>query len=236
MKRFYKEAAIARVDGGWRVELDGRPVRTAAGNPQILPARALAQALADEWAAQGEELDHAAFRFRDLADYAIDVVAADRASALGSLLAYAETDTLCYRADPDEPLFRRQSEIWEPLLCSVETTYAIRLERVSGVIHRPQPEQSLRRLREILDGHGDFTLAPLATMAALAASLSVALAALEPGADAEGLWAAANLEEDWQAEQWGQDRLAEERRQRRLGDFTDALRFAALARGERAPG
>ena len=36
------------------------------------------------------------------------------------LLPYAETDTLCYRADPDEPLYRRQQQLWEPLLLQAD--------------------------------------------------------------------------------------------------------------------
>ena len=68
------------------------------------------------------------------------------------------------------------------------------------------------------------------TLASLAASLVVGLAGLEPGADAEALYAAANLEEDWQAEQWGWDREAEGRRARRQAEFAAAARFAALLR------
>ena len=63
----------------------------------------------------------------------------------------------------------------------------------------------------------------------LAASLTVALAALEDGAEADALWAAANLEEDWQAELWGEDLLAKERRDRRAAEFAGAHAFARLA-------
>ena len=69
------------------------------------------------------------------------------------------------------------------------------------------------------------------TLASLAASLVICLAALEPGADADTLFAASNLEEDWQAEQWGWDYEAEATRARKLVTFTGATRFAGLARG-----
>jgi chaperone required for assembly of F1-ATPase len=67
MKRFWKEVAVEPGDGGYRVALDGRPIRTQGGNPQILPTPALAEALAEEWRAQGEEVDPQAFALRDLA-------------------------------------------------------------------------------------------------------------------------------------------------------------------------
>jgi len=230
MRRFWKEVAIEPFEGAYRVTLDGRPIRTQSGNPQVVPGETLAVALAGEWGAQGEKVDPRTLPLRDLADYAIDQVRADRASAIADLLRYAETDTLCYRADPDEPLYRRQQEVWEPLVAAFETRHGVRLERVSGVIHRPQPPATLARLGEALAAHDDMTLAALATLAPLAASLTVALAALEPEADPAALFAAANCEEDWQAELWGWDLEAERTRALRLAAFEKAAEFARLAR------
>jgi chaperone required for assembly of F1-ATPase len=107
----------------------------------------------------------------------------------------------------------------------------VRLERVSGIVHRAQPETTIARLGEVLAGHDDFTLAALATLAPLAASLTVALAALEPDADPAALFAAANCEQDWQAELWGWDAEAEHGRAAKLAAFEAAARFARLARG-----
>ena len=231
MKRFWKDVAVEPFEGAWRVMLDGRPIRTQGGNPQLVPSQGLAEALAGEWRAQGEEIDPAAFPLRDLADYAIDHVRADRDGAIAGLLRYAETDTLCYRADPDEPLYRRQQELWEPLVGAFEARHGVRLERVSGIIHRPQPAATMARLGEALAARDDLTLAALATLAPLAASLTVALEALEPGADPSALFAAANCEQDWQAELWGWDLEAERARAARLAVFTQAAAFARLARG-----
>ena len=232
MKRFYQDVAVEEAEGGYRVTLDGRPLRTQGGGQQAVPSRELAEALAEEWRAQGEEIDPKGFVLRDLTDYAIDRIAPDRAASAARLLPFAETDTLCYRADPDEPLFRRQQELWEPLVQAAEASHAIRLERVSGVVHRPQPPETLVRLRELLEGLDPFTLAALETLASLAASLTVALAALEEDADADALFAAANCEQDWQAELWGWDSAAEADRALRLETFRQATRFARLARSD----
>jgi len=231
MKRFWKDVAVERADSGWRVMLDGRPIRTQGGQPQIVPTRPLAEAMAGEWGAQGEKVDPQALPLRDLADYAIDHVRNERAGTIDKLLAYVETDTLCYRADPDEPLYRRQRDLWEPLLAAFEARHEVRLERVSGVIHRPQPVETSDCLRAILEQQDDFTLSALSTLAPLAASLTIALTALEPGADIAALFAAANCEQDWQAELWGWDTLAEQARARRLAAFDAATRFARLAGG-----
>lgn len=236
MKRFYKDVSVEQVEGGWRVTLDGRPIKTAGAAPQVVPTRTLAEALAAEWSAQGETIELTRFPLRDLADYAIDVVRLDREDVVTSLLPYAETDTLCYRADPDEPLHRRQLEVWEPILAQAEARYGVQFTRVSGIVHKPQPAGTLLRLQAELERLDPFALASLRMLASLSASLTVGLLAIEPFADLAALWDAASLEEEWQAELWGRDAEAEDRRTERLAAFSLAARFAALARdGEQAP-
>jgi chaperone required for assembly of F1-ATPase len=229
LKRFYKAVAVAAEADGFRVTLDGRGIRTVGGRAQIVPSAALAEALAAEWAGQGARIDPVAFVLRDLTDYALDVVEAGKPGVIEELVPYGETDTLCYRAEPDEALGVRQRAVWEPLLTAAEAQWQVRFMRVAGVIHKPQPPETLARLREELTRLDAFTLAALRNTAALAASLVLGLMALEPSADTDALWDAANLEEDWQAELWGKDAEALDRRARRHAAFAAAARFAALA-------
>jgi chaperone required for assembly of F1-ATPase len=231
MKRFYREVTLDEAADGWRVLLDGRAIKTQGGRAQIVPSRAVAEAMATEWADQGETIDTGTFLFRDLADYAIDIVAPDPAALRTTLLGFAETDTLCYRAWPDEPLFARQQAEWEPLVAAAEARFGVRFVRVAGVIHRPQPDETLAALRDRLAAFDPFALAALYTLTSLAASLIIGLAAMGPDAPLPGLWAAAHLEELWQADLWGREPEAEARRARRRADFLAAARFAALARG-----
>lgn len=230
MKRFWREVSVSPTEAGWQVMLDGRGVKTQGRRAQIVPSRALAERLAGEWAAQGEEIDPAGFVLRDLTDYALDMVATDPAIAHAAILPYGETDTLCYRAEPGEALARRQEALWEPLLKAAEARYDVRFERVSGIIHRPQPGETQARLAAAVTALDPFALAALQTLTSLAASLVIGLAALEPEAEAAALWDAANLEEDFQAELWGRDAEAEARRARRLADFTRAMDFARASR------
>lgn len=234
MKRFWKEVAVTQSGDGWQVALDGRPLRTQGGGQQVVPGEALAQLLAGEWRAQeitpGEEIDPRGFPLRDLTDFALDKVRADRAGMIERLLRFAETDTLCYRADPEEPLFRHQLELWEPLLTACEARLNVRFERVSGVGHRAQPPATLAALRAALEARDDFTLAALTTLASLAASLVTGLATLEPDANVDALFAASNAEEDWQATQWGWEEEAERVRSLRLAAFRLAAAFARAVR------
>jgi chaperone required for assembly of F1-ATPase len=232
VKRFYRDVALAPVEGGWQVALDGRKVRTPGGAPQVAPAEPLARALAAEWEAQGEALDPKSFPMRDMADYAIDVVAPAPHAVADTLIAYAETDTLCYRAEPGEPLFERQEQLWEPLLSAFEAREGAVFVRVSGIVHAQQDARTLERLHTRVRAENPFRLAALEAMSALSASLVIGLTALADTAAEEDaareLWRAASLEEEWQAELWGRDQEAEERRARREADFLAAWRFARL--------
>lgn len=230
MKRFYREVTVAETKAGFGVQLDGRAIKTVSARPQVVPTRALAEVMAQEWDEQGDEIDPARFLFRDMADYAIDVVAPDPAAAIASLLPYAATDTLCYRAEPDEPFAARQRLMWEPLLTAAETRLGVRFVRISGVMHKPQLPETLERLREELATLDAFALAALRNTAGLAASLVIGLAALDAQADVDALWDAANLEEDWQVELWGKDWEAAELRAKRAAAFAAAAKFAQLAR------
>jgi chaperone required for assembly of F1-ATPase len=232
VKRFYKTVGVEAEGGGWRVVLDGRGIRTVSGGPQVVPSRKLAKAMAAEWEAQGDQIDPAAFMLRDLADYAIDVVAPDPQAASSALLPFAETDTLCYRAEPDEALNERQCAVWDPLIAACEARLDVHFERVAGIVHRPQPDATLARLAAEVARLDPFALSALRTLTSLAASLIIGLAALEREADPFELWNAANLEEDWQAELWGKDAEALARRDQRFAAFAATMRFAELARGE----
>lgn len=230
MKRFYREVLVEQVEDGWRVLLDARPVKTQIGEAQLAPTSALADALAAEWREQGQEIDAGKFIFRDLTDYALDSIRPNRAATIAKLLAFAETDTLCYRADPGDALHSRQQEVWEPLVSSLETSEDIRFARVSGIIHHPQSADTLAKLRIRLEAMDDFTLAALQLLASLSASLCIGLAALEDRADSVALWSAANLEQEWQANLWVRDAEAEARLKMRGDEFGNAAKFASLVK------
>ncbi len=230
MKRFWQDAAVANLGNGWQVELDGRPVKTRGGAPQVLPTRASAELVRAEWANAPAELSADAFPLRDLADRAIDTISTEPELIIERLLGFADGDTLCYRAQPDEAVARRQKEVWEPILAGIETEHGVTLSRTHGIIHKPQADATRATLRDRLERESAFVLAGLDTAASLAASLCVALAGLREDADPAHLWAAANLEEDWQAEQWGVDEEACARRGVREAEFTLALIFARAAR------
>ncbi len=115
-KRFWQAATAEATEGGFTVRLDGRPVKTPAKAPLVLPTLALAQAIAAEWDAQTGTVRPATMPLTRAANSAIDKVAPMRAEVIAELAGYGGTDLLCYRAEGPEALVARQAAAWDPLL------------------------------------------------------------------------------------------------------------------------
>jgi chaperone required for assembly of F1-ATPase len=228
MKRFYKTAEAVPSAGGVAILLDGRPVKTPARHPLLVPTEELAEAIAAEWNDQGEEIDPRAMPLTGLANAAIDRVTPDPAAFARTLAQYGESDLLCYRAEGPQPLVRRQAEQWDRLLDWARRRFDIELHTVCGVMHRPQPAASIERLAAAVAARDPFRLAGLSPLVTVGGSLVIALAMAEGAIGLEEAWAAATLDEQWQIEQWGKDALAVQALAARRRDFDAAYRFLTL--------
>lgn len=229
MKRFYKDVTVVAENGGYAIRLDDRPIRTPGQASLLAPTVILAQRIAREWAEQGEDIDPREMRFTGLANAAIDRVAPDHAAFGAGIAAYGESDLLCYRAAEPPPLVERQSAIWDPLLDWASHRYDVHFTIVTGIMHQPQPETTLDRLRAAVSSHSSFLLAGLSPIVSLTGSLVAGLALLEGAADAGAIWDAAQLDELWQAEMWGEDALAAQIRAQKRAEYDDCVTFCALA-------
>ena len=227
MKRFYRGVAVSDALG---ILLDGRPVKTPARAALTLPNAALAEAIAAEWRAQGEEIDPRAMPMTGLANAAIDRVAPDPRQFAAGLAQYGETELLCYRADSPPGLVARQAQRWEPLLDWARGRYGVEFTLVTGIMHLAQPMATISRLGDAVATTEPFALAALNPIVTIGGSLVLALALLEEAVLPEDAFDLAHLDELWQVEQWGEDALALAGREARKRDFLAACRFLELLR------
>jgi len=228
MRRFWKEARAVRRDGGWSVELDGRPLRTPARAELVAPTEGLAEAIAREWNEAGETANPRAMALTGLANAAIDRVAPDPGPFAAGLARYGETDLLCYRAEAPAKLAERQERSWGPLLAWARRRYDVDFVITASIIHAPQPRATIDRLGHAVAALDPFRLAGLSPLVIIGGSLVTALAVLERAVSAEEAWDAVSLDERWQLEQWGPDAEAEAALANRRRDFLAAAKFLLL--------
>lgn len=238
MKRFYKDTAVNAGDGGWRVLLDGRPMRTPAKAVLVVPTRALADAIADEWLAvpEKQEIDVSHLRLTRLAATGLDRVATQRERVIEDTAKYAGSDMLCYRAPAPSSLVSRQQETWQPLLDWAAGRYGAALAVVEGTTFVDQPADAVARLRAAVAAHGDLALSALYNLTHISGSLVIALAVAEGHLPADRAFAAAQLDELYQIERWGEDPTSTLRHENIKHDIAAGARFLALLENERLKG
>jgi chaperone required for assembly of F1-ATPase len=228
MKRFWKDVHVTREGDAFGIALDARPVRTPGRTPLAAPTERLADAIAAEWRAVTDAINPRAMPLTGLANAAIDRIAPDSTAFAQGLARYGESDLLCYRAELPEPLVARQRAAWNPLLDWARARYDVHFETTAGVMHTPQPRATLARLDDAVAARGAFELAGLAPIVTVTGSLVLALALLEGAADADTIWHAARIDDDWQAEMWGEDDLANRTTAAHRADFDAGVRLLGL--------
>ncbi|MEI8394154.1 MAG: ATP12 family protein [Rhodospirillaceae bacterium] len=234
MKRFYDQATAEAGADGFRVLLDGRPVRTPAKTLLLVPTLALAEAIATEWQAQGEEIRPVTMPLTALASTTLDLTTKQREAVIDQLAAYAGTDLVCYRVEHPPELVAREVAVWQPLLDWAALRHDAALLVAIGVMPRPQPEGACRALRAAVAAFDDWVLTALQMATTGCGSVVIGLALIEGRVDAEGAFEASQLHESFQIERWGEDFEATKRRAALRQDIADAMRFVELIRTQTA--
>ena len=228
MKRFWKSAAAVEKDGGWGVELDGKPLRTPAREELLVSTEALAEAIASEWSSVEGDIDPRAMPLTGLANAAIDRVSVNKESFAKDLARYAEADLACYRAEGPQPLIDRQAKEWDALLAWGQRRFDVDFRMTSGIIHVAQPPATVERLAHAISALDAFRLAALSPLVTIGGSLLAALGVLEGAFEPEQAWDAVTIDDRWQLQQWGSDAEAEAALASRRWDFLAAARFLEL--------
>jgi len=217
-KRFYTDATAG---ADHAILLDGRPVRTPARRALIAPNEAIARIIAEEWRAQGEDIDPAGMPMTRLANSIIDAVVDQPQPVADEIAGYLDSDLVCYRAGEPESLVDWQAQHWDPVLDFARQVLGARFVLAQGVVFQAQPAEALAAARRAIP-HEPWRLGALSAMTTLTGSTLIALAYAQGALTLDAAWAAAHADEDFQMRQWGQDELALKRRAFRFAEMRAA--------------
>jgi len=222
-KRFYKEVAVAPVNGGFAVTLDGKTPLTPGRIPVIVPVSAIATAMAAEWSAQTENIDPMTMPLVRLINSAVESGEARVEAFRDEIVKYAANDLLLYRADTPAGLVSAQEQHWDDALVRIARHFEVSFQPTIGIVHQPQPEHTLAKLTAALRDEGLFVLTALNSTTSITGSGLLAIALWHKLLDAEQVWAAAHVDEDFQQSQWGEVSEAVERRTKRRAEYDAAV-------------
>lgn len=227
-KRFYKEVGVGAVAGGFAVTLDGKSPRTPGQTPVVVPQRSLAEAMAEEWAAQGEFIDPKVMPIVRLVNSAIEAGEKRLGALRDEIVKYAGNDLLLYRADTPRELVADQERVWDAALVRVARHFDIAFQPTIGIVHQPQPAPTLERLSKSLAETNLIEIVALNSLTGITGSGLLSIALREKLMTAEEVWTAAHVDEDYNVRLWGEVDEATERRTKRRLDFDAAVRVLEL--------
>lgn len=227
-KRFYKEVGTKPVDGGYAVTLDGKSPRTPGMKVVIAPLLPIAEAMATEWAAQGELIDPQTMPMVRLVNSAVEAGAESMPTLRAEIVKYAGNDLLLYRAETPQSLVRKQEEIWDAILVKLARHFGVTFQPTIGIVHQDQPGATLKKLAAALEAEPLFALTALNAITSITGSGLLTLALRHGLADAEEVWAAAHLDEDHNIAFWGEVEEITVRRGKRRLEFDAAVQLLKM--------
>ena len=232
MKRFYNEVTVAATEGSYVIELDGRIVKTPGKETLTVPTFALVETVAEEWRAQGDDIDVNTMPVTKLANTALDRVQPRFEAVAADIANFAGTDLLCYRADEPAELAVRQNNVWNPYLDWTESTLSAKLVTTDGIMPIRQSDAAIKAIAGAVNACDPFELTALHEFTNGFGSVVLALAYIKEFAPFEAVWEASVLDQAYQEEQWGEDYEAIEKKEKLLADLKVACQFLSQVRNK----
>jgi chaperone required for assembly of F1-ATPase len=204
MKRFYTMVTVHSIGPLFEIHLDGKPIRTPGGLKLAAPTEGMANAIMTEWAGQGAEIVPDSMPLTQILATAIERVGEFRDDMTHALLAYLNTDLICYRTDNEE-IAARQAAAWDPWLVWFGERYDSGLVVTDFIKAITQPHETQDAVRDALEAMDDYRFAVLQLVTSLTGSLVFGLAFDEGAMSPEEAFDAANVDEIYKAKIYNED-------------------------------
>jgi chaperone required for assembly of F1-ATPase len=229
MRKFYKAAEAGTAPGGYVIRLDGKMLKTPMQKNILLDSKALADAIAAEWNAQGDDVILSSMPIAQLVNTMIDKSDGDDRRVMNDeIVKYTGSDLVCYLATHPEDLVARHRALWLPLVEWMNDTLGVRLETVQGMKYHHQPDASLKRMAEIVAGLDAPSFTVVQAAMGVTGSAVMAFAILYGRLTAADAFAAAMVDEIYQIEKWGDDFLAQKKLDHVRAELETIARFRDL--------
>lgn len=127
LKRFYKQAKLRDENAHYGIDLDGRPLKSPAGELILIESQMLVNAICDEWNNQQDIIDVSTMPLYGIFVTQIDKTASQRQDILQNLIPYIDGDLLFYHAPEPQGLRLVQEQLWGRILKDTESLCGIDL-------------------------------------------------------------------------------------------------------------
>ena len=203
-RRFYKIVEVGQCGAtGYEVLLDGRALKTPSKQRIKLSHRHIAQLIANEWAAQGENIIPVTMPVTRLVNVAIEITPQNRPELIKQARDYAKTDLLCYRSNDTRLFLEFQTQHWDPIL-QWGRTQGIDLKTTLGLDVIEQDPKALNVIADYAKGLDDLYLTLFLHLIITFGSSLLAMAVMQGHLHGKRGYYLSRLDEIWQIKYWGQ--------------------------------
>lgn len=227
-KRFWKDVSVRPERFGYGIYLDERQLKTPLKSSLLAPTQAIADGIAAEWDGVEGKIEPLKMHLTRCANATIDKVVHEHGAVAAMLAEYGATDLLCYRSEAPMELVARQATAWDPMLAWIAERHSVNLLVTAGVMHKAQPEDSLKRLLDLTLAFDPWRLTAFHDLVTISGSLVLALAVSDGYMSAVDVWPLSRIDETWQEEQWGVDEDATKEADIKRSDFLKAAHLLDL--------
>uniref|UniRef100_A0A0N4ZSE1 ATP synthase mitochondrial F1 complex assembly factor 2 n=1 Tax=Parastrongyloides trichosuri TaxID=131310 RepID=A0A0N4ZSE1_PARTI len=207
-KRFYKKVSVSKDiedNNKFLVLLDGKKVKTLAQNTLKLPTELLAEAIANEFDSQLETLNMTHMRLTGLAFTAMDnPFHQTKESIVDNIMEFAETDTILYVSKEPEKLYKKEEELWLPVIDWANKKYNLNLEPTESLFDLPTiSNESHENLKKYFHSFNFWQLIGYHYSVESVKSIMLPMATTENYMTIEKAVEASRIEQFYQSEVWG---------------------------------
>jgi chaperone required for assembly of F1-ATPase len=230
MKRFYKLVSVEKADGGYHILLDGRAVKRKAGPTLKCLNENIANRIMQEWAEQKDEIIPDNMPFTQIENTRLDRVAVERDAMSANIFKYLNTDLLCYTVDATKELVKLQDDAWAPWRTWFENKFGVTLQTTNSLAAIQQDEKAHKAAAQYIESLDDVYFTILQIIVPLSGSLVLGVAFIEGAANADDIFKAAYVEEDYKAvlydaDKYGNDPLIEKQQKATRRELEAAFEY-----------
>ena len=207
MKRFYKTVSVGKDKQDYVILLDGKQIKTPAGNILRLSSKKTADLIVNEWndIAENENINPQDMDYTNLASTTIDKIIPNRNEIVENICSYAMNDLICYRNNEIKILQKMQSDSWDSELEWARKELNMPLVTTDSIMPVNQDIQVYKSANKICDKCCDYQLTALADLVGNLGSFVLSWGVLSGKLDFDSAWEKSHIDESYQNQVWGVD-------------------------------
>ena len=207
MKRFYKTVSIGKNKQDYIILLDGKQIKTPAGNILFLNNKKTADLIVNEWddIDKNENINPQDMNYTNLAFTAIDKIIPNRNEIVENICSYAMNDLICYRNNEIKILQQMQSNSWDTELEWARKELNMPLVITDSIMPINQDVQVYKSSNKICDKCCEYQLTVFADLVENLGSFVLSWGILSNRLDFNSAWEKSHIDESYQNQIWSVD-------------------------------